>query len=82
MPAPLSDLFGPRLLRLGLTGIAVDVRDRRRNPPARFRAGEITFRPDEAWREKMPPRGRRLVTAMCLPFIVGYGWYPRRPARS
>jgi Sulfotransferase family len=50
--------------------------------PARFRAGEITFRPDEAWREKMPPRDRRLVTAMCLPFIVGYGWYPRRPARS
>lgn len=37
MPAPLSALSGPRLLRLGLTGIAVDVRDRRRNPALRKR---------------------------------------------
>jgi Sulfotransferase family len=49
--------------------------------PARFKAGEITLRPDEAWREHLPPRDRRLVTALCLPFLVSYGWYPRRPAR-
>ena len=32
--------------------------------PARFKAGEITLRPDEAWREHLPPRDRRLVTAL------------------
>jgi hypothetical protein len=46
--------------------------------PSRFNEGEITLRADEAWREKMSPRDRRLVTAMMLPLIVGYGWLPRR----
>jgi Sulfotransferase family len=46
--------------------------------PGRFNDGEITLRADEAWREKMSPRDRRLVTAITLPLIVGYGWLPRR----
>jgi hypothetical protein len=50
--------------------------------PARFGAGEVKFRPDEAWRESLRPRDRRLVTAICFPFIVAYGWYPKRRAKS
>ena len=50
--------------------------------PARFGAGEVKFRPDEAWRESLTPRDRRLVTAICFPFIVAYGWYPKRRAKS
>jgi hypothetical protein len=48
--------------------------------PARFGAGEVKIRPDEAWRESLRPRDRRLVTAICFPFIVAYGWYPKRRA--
>jgi hypothetical protein len=46
--------------------------------PGRFKDGEIKLRTDEAWREKMSPRDRRVVTAVALPLIVGYGWLPRR----
>ncbi|MGH3157409.1 MAG: sulfotransferase, partial [Streptosporangiaceae bacterium] len=45
--------------------------------PSRFRHGEIVLRPDEAWRDQMPPRDRRAVTTIALPFIVRYGWLRR-----
>ena len=50
--------------------------------PGRFVSGEITLRSDEAWREKLSQRDRRLVTAITLPLMVRYGWLPRRRARA
>src|SRR5262249_8596556 len=45
--------------------------------PSRFRYGEIVLRADEAWREQMRGRDRRIVTLVALPFLLRYG---RRPA--
>jgi hypothetical protein len=42
--------------------------------PSRFRSGEITLRPDEAWRKRMPRRDRIVVTAVGLPLLLRYGW--------
>jgi Sulfotransferase family len=40
--------------------------------PSRFRAGDIELRADEAWREQMRRGDRLVVTAITLPFVVGY----------
>jgi hypothetical protein len=48
--------------------------------PSRANNGEITLRPDEAWRDKMPRRDYYLVTTIGLPLILRYGWRPRRRA--
>jgi hypothetical protein len=45
--------------------------------PSRFRYGEIALRADEAWRDQMRGRDRRIVTMVALPFLLRYG---RRPA--
>jgi hypothetical protein len=50
--------------------------------PGRFVSGEITLRADETWRQQMPSRDRRLVTAITLPLMVRYGWLPRRRAKA
>jgi hypothetical protein len=42
--------------------------------PSRFSHGEITLRPDEAWRDRMPQRDRVVVTALGLPLLLRYGW--------
>lgn len=42
--------------------------------PSRFSSGEITLRPDEAWRNRMPQRDRVAVTALGLPLLLRYGW--------
>lgn len=38
--------------------------------PARFAAGEIALRPDEAWRASMAARDRAVVTAIGLPHLL------------
>jgi hypothetical protein len=50
----------------------------------RFTAGEIPLELDDAWRVTLPPRARRVVTAVTLPQLLGYGYVgPRaRPARA
>lgn len=72
-PADLGHIGGDRVMLGTSHGIAGN--------PVRFVSGEITLRADETWREKMPPRDRRLVTAITLPLMVRYGWLPRRRAR-
>ncbi len=42
--------------------------------PMRFTTGEITIRADEAWRDDMPARDRRLVTGLTWPFLRRYGY--------
>lgn len=41
--------------------------------PARFRAGAITLRRDEAWRQAMSRRDRAVVTIISLPLMARYG---------
>ncbi len=48
--------------------------------PMRFRTGTIPLRHDDAWRQALPPRDRRVVTALTSPFLLAYGYM--RPRRS
>jgi hypothetical protein len=42
--------------------------------PLRFATGRIPIRPDERWRTGMPAGQRRVVTALTLPLLAGYGY--------
>jgi hypothetical protein len=42
--------------------------------PARFTAGPLELRADEAWRRALPPRQRALVGAVCAPLLHAYGY--------
>jgi hypothetical protein len=42
--------------------------------PMRFATGEITIRADEAWRDDMPERDRRVVTGLAWPLLRRYGY--------
>lgn len=44
----------------------------------RFTAGDIELRLDDAWRATLPVGARRVVTAVTLPQLVGYGYVGRR----
>ena len=45
----------------------------------RFTAGDIALELDDAWRSTLPAGARRVVTAVTLPQLVGYGYVGRRP---
>jgi hypothetical protein len=42
--------------------------------PVRFRTGEVTVRPDEAWRRQMATRDRRVVDALTVGLRHRYGY--------
>lgn len=42
--------------------------------PNRFQSGAVQLRQDEAWKEKMEPGARRLVTAVTFPLLASYGY--------
>ncbi|MFD1947918.1 sulfotransferase [Nocardioides aestuarii] len=44
----------------------------------RFTDGDIELRVDDAWRSTLPVGARRVVTAVTLPQLVGYGYVGRR----
>ena len=44
--------------------------------PLRFTNGEVTLRSDDAWREALPARDRRLVSALTAPLRLRYGYLP------
>lgn len=46
--------------------------------PMKFQAGEVTLRRDDAWRAKLDPRTRRVVTALTAPLMLRYGYLHRR----
>lgn len=48
----------------------------------RFVHGRIDLRMDDAWHDALPVASRRLVTAMTLPQLVGYGYAGRRTRAS
>jgi hypothetical protein len=45
--------------------------------PVRFRTGPMTLRRDDDWRSKLPRRTQRLVSALTLPLLAGYGYIGR-----
>lgn len=45
--------------------------------PMRFSTGRLPLRRDDTWRVAFPPAQRRLVSAICAPLLVSYG-YPLR----
>ncbi len=45
---------------------------------SRFAAGVIELELDDAWRSTLPTGARRVVTAVTLPQLVGYGYVGRR----
>jgi hypothetical protein len=47
--------------------------------PMRFTTGKVAIRGDDRWRDAMPDRQRRTVTALTLPLLTRYG-YLRRAA--
>lgn len=47
--------------------------------PMRHRDGRIELRRDDAWRTKLAPGDRRLVTALTLPSLLAAGYPVRRP---
>ena len=47
--------------------------------PMRFAVGRLPLRRDDAWRNALPGRQRRLVGAVCAPMLRAYG-YPLNPA--
>ncbi|MDF2966616.1 MAG: glycosyl transferase family 2 [Nocardioidaceae bacterium] len=45
--------------------------------PSRFTSGAVRLRLDEAWRQAMPTRTRRLVTTLALPVLITHGYSAR-----
>lgn len=48
--------------------------------PGRFRHGEAVLTPRLEWRTEMPKRDRRLVTALCAPWMLRFGYPLRTPS--
>ena len=46
--------------------------------PLRFASGRVEIRSDEAWRSRLAPRKRLLVSALTYPQLVRYGFAGRR----
>ena len=44
--------------------------------PMRFQTGKLKVRTDSRWREAMPRKDQRLVTALTWPFLAGYRYPP------
>lgn len=42
--------------------------------PMRFKSGRLKLELDDEWRSTMPPRDRRLVTALTWPLLIRYGY--------
>jgi hypothetical protein len=46
----------------------------------RMRTGPLTISADEEWRRQLPPRARRIVTALTSPLAARYGYRSEYPA--
>jgi hypothetical protein len=42
--------------------------------PMRFTVGQVPLKRDDAWRTALPPKQRRLVTALTAPLLQAYGY--------
>jgi hypothetical protein len=88
------DVIGRLLRHAGLTGAAaepsyIEGNMVRLEPnhtvegnPMRFVNGELELRADQGWRDHMPSRDRRVVTALTLPLLAAYGYRVNGPSTS
>ena len=86
------DVIGRLLRHAGLTGSAaepgyIEGHRVRLEPnhtvegnPMRFVNGELELRADQGWRDHMPSRDRRVVTALTLPLLAAYGYPVNGPS--
>lgn len=42
--------------------------------PMRFTVGTVPLRRDDAWRQELPARHRRVVATLCAPLLAAYGY--------
>lgn len=68
-PRPKSPLVRGHMLALGVDHTVS-------GNPMRFAVGEVRIKPDDAWRERLAPADRRLVTACTWPLLLAYGYTP------
>ena len=81
--ARLWDWIGepaPDLRFLSQTPIPVSTGHTVAGNPDRFETS-VRLRLDDAWRTKLPPRRRALVTALTFPLLLRYGYLSAVPAR-
>lgn len=76
LPAGVSGVAGSTWVQLGVSHQVA-------GNPMRYQVGRIPVRADEAWREALPARQRRLVTLLTAPVALLLGYRPagRRAAR-
>ncbi len=48
--------------------------------PMRFSSGRIPLVVDDAWRDRLPVKSRRVVTALTMPLLSGYDYLGKRSA--
>ncbi|HEY7145142.1 MAG TPA: sulfotransferase [Streptosporangiaceae bacterium] len=70
VPGELAAALSGRHAELGVTHTAA-------GNPLRFRTGRIDIRTDDAWRDRLPARARKLVYLLTAPLLAWYR-YPRR----
>jgi len=67
------------LAHVGETSVTLEPSHGVAGSRTRFTAGRIELRLDDDWRSALPPRARRVVTAVTLPQLLGYGYVGLRP---
>jgi Sulfotransferase family len=65
--ASITDFLSPTEVRVGPTHQIA-------GNPMRFHSGTVPLRRDDAWRQKLPARDRRVVTALTAPLMRSYGY--------
>jgi glycosyltransferase involved in cell wall biosynthesis len=62
------------LAHIGLRSIELPQSHGVAGNPSRFEVGTVTVRADDAWRGRMQPGDRRLVTALTAPLLLRHGY--------
>ena len=74
------DLSAADLDFLGRSRVTLGTGHSAAGNPMRFTTGAVPLRRDDAWRQELAPRHRRLVGAVCAPLLAAYGYPLRAPA--
>ena len=72
--AGFGGLATPRIDHIVVRRLAVGAHHSVGGNPMRFNQGAITIRLDDQWKEQLPARDRRIVTAMTAPLLLIYGY--------
>jgi hypothetical protein len=74
----VATFIGAKANRVGMNvdgdSVTVPVSHQVSGNPIRLSAGAVTLRRDDAWRAKMSPTHRRLVTGLTVPLLRVYGY--------